>query len=276
MIHVDRVPIPASLDGVDAKGAKETKDAIKAVKDGAAFEFKAYKEDDVVTALRAMFNKKCAYCEFNYAAGGPEDVEHFRPKGGVVVNGKLAQPGYYWLAAAWSNLLPSCIDCNRKRTKEFTDGTTGVSGKANLFPVADESRRWRKHRAKNREEPLLLNPCDDDPEEHLEFLDKGLVRPTLDPGGTTSRKGEASIEVYGLTRQDLVEQREKKQTRVRVAIQRALEIAAKAQTTADPAMRDFLDDQAKGLMREARTHLDQTEPYLAAVRAVFREFGLTY
>ena len=192
------------------------------------------------------------------------------------MKGKGGRPGYYWPAAAWSNLLPSCIDCNRKRTKEFTDGTTGVSGKANLFPVADESRRWRSHRAKNREEPLLLNPCDDDPEQHLEFLDKGLVRPALDAGGTPSRKGEASIEVYGLTRQDLVEQREKKQTRVRAAIQRARELAAKAQTTADPAMRAFLDDQAKGLMREARTHLDKTEPYLAAVRAVFREFGLPH
>ena len=77
-------------------------------------------------------------------------------------------------------------------------------------------------------------------------------------------------------RQDLVEQRERKQTRVRAAIQRAREIAAKAQTTADPAIRAFLDDQAKGLMREARTHLDKTEPYLAAVRAVFREFGLPH
>jgi uncharacterized protein (TIGR02646 family) len=246
------------------------------VKDGAAFEFKAYKEDDVVKALRAMFNKKCSYCEFNYAAGGSEDVEHFRPKGGVIINGKLAQPGYYWLAAAWRNLLPSCIDCNRKRTKEFTDGATRVSGKANLFPVADESRRWRSHRAKNREDPLLLNPCDDDPEQHLEFLHKGLVRPALDAGGTPSRKGKASIEVYGLTRQDLVEQREKKQTRVRAAIQRAYEFAAMAQTTADPAMRDFLDDHAKGHMREARSHLDKAEPYLAAVRAVFREFGLTH
>ncbi len=274
MIYVDRVPTPASLDGSDAKGVKETKHAILAVKNGIQFEFKAYKEDDVVAALRAMFNKKCAYCEFNYAAGGPEDIEHFRPKGGVIVNGKLVQPGYYWLAAAWSNLLPSCIDCNRKRAKEFIDRTTGVSGKANLFPIADESRRWRSHRSKNREEPLLLNPCDDDPEQHLEFLDKGLVRPALDAVGAPSRKGEASIEVYGLARKDLVEQRERKQTRVRAALQQASEIAAKALATADPVMRSFLDDQVRTLMQEAQSHLDKTEPYQAAVRAVFREFGL--
>lgn len=277
MIHVDRIATPASLNGTSSKGRQETKNAIKkAIKDGTAFEFKAYKGDDVVAALRVMFNKKCAYCEFNYAAGGPEDVEHFRPKGGVVIDGKLAQPGYYWLAAEWSNLLPSCIDCNRKRTKEFADGAAGGSGKANLFPVADESRRWRSHRGKNREEPLLLNPCDDDPEVHLEFLDKGLVRAALDGTGIPSKKGETSIEIYGLKRHDLVEQRKMKQTRVRAAIQRAREIAAKAETTTDPAIRTFLDEQAKGLMREAQTHLDKWEPFLAAVRAVFREFGLPF
>jgi uncharacterized protein (TIGR02646 family) len=274
MFHVDRTAAPASLTGTTSKGVREMKDAIKAVKNGTAFEFKAYKEDDVVAALRAMFNKKCSYCEFNYAAGGPEDVEHFRPKGGVVIDGKLEQPGYYWLAAEWTNLLPSCIDCNRKRTKEFTDGTTGVSGKANLFPVAIESRRWRSHRGKNREEPLLLNPCDDQPEQHLEFLDDGLVRPALDARGKPSPKGETSIEVYGLRRQDLVEQRAKKQKRVRVAIESARKFAAQAAITVDAATRAFLDEQAKDAMREARSHLDKSEPFLAAARAVFREFGL--
>jgi len=274
MIHVDRTATPASLDGATSKGQLETKDAIKAIKAGAAFEFKAYKGSDVVATLRAMFNKKCAYCEFNYAAGGPEDVEHFRPKGGVVIKDKLAQPGYYWLAAEWRNLLPSCIDCNRKRTKEFADATTGVSGKANLFPVADESRRWRSHRGRNREDPLLLNPCDDNPEQHLEFIDRGLVRAALDAAGHPSPRGESSIEIYGLRRQDLVEQREKKQKRVRVAIEMAREFAAQAATTADAGARAFLDEQAKKAMREARTHLDKSEPFLAAARAVFREYGL--
>lgn len=276
MIHVKRSPTPSSLLGDQSKGAKETKDAIKAVKAGTSFDFKAYKDADVVAALRTMFNKKCAYCEFHYAAGGPEDVEHFRPKGAIVINGKLEQPGYYWLAADWDNLLPSCIDCNRKRKKEFAVGGKKVSGKANLFPVADEGRRWRNHGRKNREEPLLLNPCEDDPEQHLEFLDKGLVRPVEGLDGTPSRKGEASIEVFGLIRRDLVEQREKKQTRVRAVIQRALENAAMAQTTNDPAIGAFLDNQAKELMREAQSHLDESEPFLAAARAIFREFGLPY
>lgn len=59
-------------------------------------------------------------------------------------------------------------------------------------------------------------------------------------------------------------------------IQRAFEIAAKAETVTNPSIRTFLDEQAKALMREARTHLDKSEPFVAAVRAVFREFGLPY
>lgn len=52
--------------------------------------------------------------------GAPLDVEHFRPKSEIdevdpatfrPVPGRApTAPGYYWLAAAWSNLLPSCIE----------------------------------------------------------------------------------------------------------------------------------------------------------------------
>jgi uncharacterized protein (TIGR02646 family) len=274
MIHIDRSPVPASLDGPGSAGANEAKDAILAQKNGETFDFRAYKSPDVVQALRAMFHKKCAYCEFNYAAGGPEDVEHFRPKSAVVVKGKLSKPGYYWLAADWSNLLPSCIDCNRKRTKEFAKLPKGMSGKANLFPVSDEKLRWRSHRAKNREEALLLNPCEDWPEQHLEFVDEGLVRPAVDTAGVPSVKGQASIEVYGLLRADLVEQRATKQTRVRVAIEAALEAAEIAEQEGNPLKRQRLDSLTAKLLRDARTHLDDNEPYLAAARAVFGEYGL--
>lgn len=274
MIHVDRIATPASLDGRNSVGGVETREAIEAHEKGQEIEFKAYKRDDVVQALRTMFHKKCAYCEFNYAAGGPEDVEHFRPKGAVIVNDKLSKPGYYWLAATWTNLLPSCIDCNRRRTKEFADGTTAGSGKANYFPVADERRRRRSHRSRSREEPLLLNPCDDEPQEHLEFVADGLVRPAAVANGSASVKGAKSIEVYGLLRADLVEQRAVKQRRVRAAIQSALDLAALVEQAPNGQLRAALESQATRLMEEARTHLNESEPFLAAARAVFREYGL--
>ncbi|MEF9674035.1 hypothetical protein QNM99_25505 [Pseudomonas sp. PCH446] len=47
------------------------------------------------------------------------DVEHYRPKGAVSED--ASHPGYWWVAMDWDNLLPSCIDCNRKR-KQVTPG----------------------------------------------------------------------------------------------------------------------------------------------------------
>lgn len=66
------------------------------------------------------------------------DVEHYRPKGGYLdPDGTLCQPGYYWLAADWNNLFPSCIDCNREREQIMVKGQAKKLGKANKFPLVD-------------------------------------------------------------------------------------------------------------------------------------------
>ena len=81
-----------------------------------AFEFHAYKADEVKRRLEDLFHGKCAYCESFYAAQAPVDIEHYRPKGAV--EDDPDHPGYWWLAMAWENLLPSCIDCNRRRRQK--------------------------------------------------------------------------------------------------------------------------------------------------------------
>jgi uncharacterized protein (TIGR02646 family) len=216
MIHVDRtrVPKPASLDGLTSKGWLEREEAVafyddplNAGKDFSSEKFRAYKDEEVKKALNELFQGKCAYCESPYASTAPVDVEHFRPKAGILVDGKLTKPGYYWLAADWDNLLPSCIDCNRSRTQEFDDKDPQKSGKANQFPVADENRRAQKPGKENEEEYLLLDPCRDDPQAHLEFLAEGVIRARLAAPETLSRKGTTSIEVYGLQRKGLVDAR---------------------------------------------------------------------
>lgn len=272
MIRVKRAPLPASLDGKDSSGGIETKNAIAAVRRGETFEYTAYKSDDVVAALRTMFNKKCAYCEFPYAAGGPADIEHFRPKGGVVIDGLLQTPGYYWLGAEWTNLLPACVDCNRKRRKEFEHGVD-VSGKANIFPVGDEKTRWRSHRAACKEVHLLLNPCDDRPESHLEFLRGGVIR-AKKRGGAESLRGAQSIEVFGLQRTDLVEQRAEKERLVRTAIERALKAAEIAVGERGAKRRAEQEQLARDLLSDARKLIEPRQPYLAVARAVFKEYGL--
>src|SRR5262245_43420933 len=77
-----------------------------------AFKFQRYSEFAVCQALDDLFHGKCAYCESSYRAVDSRDVEHFRPKGGVTEAPE--HPGYWWLAASWSSLLPSCPPCNQR------------------------------------------------------------------------------------------------------------------------------------------------------------------
>lgn len=210
MIKVPRGACPPSLDGVDSAGGKERAKAIAHYADPAnaekSFDFKAYKGNDVIAALQSAFGVKCAYCESRYGAVGPADIEHYRPKGAIELpDGTLQKPGYFWLAADWTNLLPSCIDCNRERGHEYEDGS-GVTGKANQFPLVDESQRAAEPGKESGEEPYLLDPTVDDPDEHLEFIDDGLVRGALLDGGESDR-GNETIAVLGLRRPHLVGER---------------------------------------------------------------------
>jgi uncharacterized protein (TIGR02646 family) len=208
MIYVERpLPGPAVLSDEGGAGKLEIADAIaffrKRANRDKTYEFKAYKLDEVKAALHAMFNGKCAYCESKYIATAPVDVEHFRPKGAVIVRGKLRKPAYYWLAANWENLLPSCIDCNRKREQELQDGTSGAVGKANFFPLQDEKTRAKKPGDEKDEKYLLLDPCHDEPADHLVFRIDGWVVPRVHQGEASPR-GDASIQVFGLARAGLV------------------------------------------------------------------------
>ncbi len=169
--------------------------------------------------LHRLFHGKCAYCECKYEDTQPMDVEHFRPKGAIKEDGeKLAHPGYYWLAADWDNLLPSCIDCNRQRTQE--SGLTNrrdLLGKGNEFPLAANSKRVLRHNeVVDNEVYLLLNPCNliINPEDHLDFLEDGLVIPKRIDGIKPSKFGQASIKIFGLNRVGLVNARKEKSIQI--------------------------------------------------------------
>lgn len=171
--------------------------------------YAVYKAPDVRAALERAFGGKCAYCETYYAASQPVAVEHYRPKGAVVVDSKLVPPGYYWLASDWANLLPACTDCNSPRKQDLPTGSR-TAGKANAFPLSSERTRATAPGAERKEGRLLLHPYLDHPERHLEFVwgtgtvDDGWVRPGRSPSGRPSVKGRATIEVCALQRRGLV------------------------------------------------------------------------
>ncbi|MDX9669008.1 MULTISPECIES: endonuclease [unclassified Pseudomonas] len=213
--------------------------------------FNTYRKDSVKTQLYAIFHGKCAYCETFYPAVAPVDVEHYRPKGAVGQD--ATHPGYWWLAMAWENLLPSCIHCNRLNKHAtpklstqlvelladgtgFSDQHKATTGKGNHFPILG-LRATPASRDCSTEYPLLLNPCLDDPQEHLAFhVDRekliGLVLPKPHDGAglpthvstrdllpefadeidqalreKLSLRGAVSIHTYGLNRLGLVQDR---------------------------------------------------------------------
>lgn len=209
MIHAarERVAAPAALTGPSSRVAKELAENQLLAAQGKHSEmsFNAYRDDTVKAALAAIFHRKCAYCEISMLGQQPGDVEHFRPKGKVSRShggtGKVEHiPGYYWLAAEWSNLLPSCVFCNRENSLEIVDGQRRVVGKANWFPVRDESLRASSPDVVGQEPRLLLDPCVDDPSQHLAFTDDGGIE-------SISQMGAETIRVCALDRLELLQAR---------------------------------------------------------------------
>lgn len=206
-----------------------------------AYDFARYKEIDVCIWLDRLSHEKCAYCESIYRAVTTGDVEHFRPKGGVT-GSNPPHPGYWWLAATWTNLLPSCEFCNQTRyhfhfSAEMTleemerlrlkdaraAKRSGVSsGKANAFPVHPPSKWVRSKRGDiASEDPLLINPFEKDPSRHLEWVfnwdrkssqlwTADLLFIAVKPKtrkGAVDPYGLASIGIFGLNRMGLALER---------------------------------------------------------------------
>ena len=155
------------------------------------FDSGVYGHKTVKQALIKAQYGKCCFCESKGRHIAHGDVEHFRPKAGYrqKPSDPLAKPGYYWLAYEWSNLLFCCQLCNQRF-------------KGNLFPLRDSRRRAVSHRDELfPERPLLINPAEVDPVDHISF--RAEVPNAVD----NSPEGKNTIEVLGLARQALIEQR---------------------------------------------------------------------
>lgn len=215
MIHINFTE-PEDKDWKDwkVKCAKETKKLIKRFQNGQELKISKtlYKEQKpVFFNLEDNFYGKCAYCESLITNTHPGDVEHFRPKGAVTdlknkpiiitIDGqKRPHPGYYWLAYEWTNLLPSCIDCNR-----LSSGNSQgkVIGKGKKFPL--KNKYAIEPGDETDEEPLLINPRSEDPAKYLVIDKFGLLHPYEE-----SERGHMCIKVFGLNdRPTLIDERKR-------------------------------------------------------------------
>lgn len=155
--------------------------------------------------LANVSGHKCWYCEAK-STRAPFDVDHFRPKLGITVDGvKLAgHNGYYWLAYEWWNFRLSCQRCNRPEK----DAAGILHGKANEFPIRDEALRCVMPAGHlNTESPRLLDPCVQADCELLAHGIDGEVKPVAAVGTWEYQRARYTIDRLGFNEWNTPESR---------------------------------------------------------------------
>lgn len=193
MIHVPRGLAPPALASAHfQKLRQETADYFstgpRRKRGPRPFQHYTSSFEPVRAALEDLFHGKCAWCETPIGGSAPE-VDNYRPRHDATgLRGEIYSDLYWWLAYEWPNLYLSCVDCNRSKWTRF--------------PIEDEKDRAVNPGEERRERPLLLDPCSDFPERELIFGRDGRVVPAPD-----SERGRVTIEIFGLNRPSLVDQR---------------------------------------------------------------------
>lgn len=196
MIRIHKPPAPAILRDEGQREARRLCAAYEAdpgpfLRGEVTFDRDIYAHATVKEALLDAQHGKCAFCESRVRHIAHGDVEHYRPKAGVIQRARdpLTRPGYYWLAYEWDNLFFCCPVCNQ-------------SFKRNLFPLRNPRQRARSHNDDiTREQRLLIHPGWDEPEDFVGFHD-------FTPYPLRNRsEGRVTIDVVGLGRAELADQR---------------------------------------------------------------------
>lgn len=157
--------------------------------------------------LPAAFGMKCPFCDSHVVFWR---AYRFRPTSdALAADGTAESHSYGWLADAWQNLYPICLECGPRQMNLFP-----VAGSRIPLPsiplyeryLADGSGVWPLDPAEaedgSREEPLLLDPCADRRiEDHLRANADGTWTPISDRGATT-------VDHFNLNRERIVRKRE--------------------------------------------------------------------
>jgi hypothetical protein len=140
-------------------------------------------------ALGAISEERCAFCNVGTDGDAVLASHRFRPpQDAVAKDGSTSRRHYWWLAYDWQNLYPACEGCRIAQGAKFPTG-------------ADRVRVGTTGNLLDREEPLLLDPCRDDPELFLVYLDTGEVV-------SREPRGKATVETFDLNRPQLVRERQ--------------------------------------------------------------------
>jgi uncharacterized protein (TIGR02646 family) len=126
-----------------------------------------YQHEQIKKALVQMFHGKCGYCESKINHIDYGHIEHFRPK---------SVPQFMHLVFEWKNMFLACAVCN------------GPAYKGDRFPGVDVGGP-------------PVNPCDDIPHEHLDFVFDRVAK--LASVVYKTERGRVTVELFGLNRPDL-------------------------------------------------------------------------
>lgn len=200
MIHRKK-PVEAPEALLDTKWDKIKADALSSKY---THDVKGFYRDTTIGPLTNLYKDKCAICERK--RGTELQVDHYRPKKprNNKEDRKYNQPGYYWLAYEWSNLIPLCSKCNNKKSNKFPlknwDENNRISNHINVHGISGFDSVDLKF-LHSHENPLILNPeLEKNPERHFRFNPNGEIV------GCTE-EGEETIQICDLNRKDLRRER---------------------------------------------------------------------
>lgn len=187
MIRIQRGVEPASLPPVRKAELERVRPLAAAGKLDSNAVGKAYSV--VKKDLWTRQSMRCCYCEMQVQCDYC-DVEHFRPKASADRLNGMCDPGYWWLAWTWENLLFSCPNCNRSAKND------AFPLEAGSVPLIPEEQPLLK------EMPTLIDPSVEDPVDLIQFVFNGSHWQPI--GRKGSLRGQRTVEILMLGRPDLL------------------------------------------------------------------------
>lgn len=154
-----------------------------------------WQKKDIKKALFTMHSGKCCYCERKRDETRETDVEHFRPKAGVIDDPH--HPGYWWQAYDWNNYFYSCKKCNQGH-------------KINQFPLmAGSPRAHTPTDNLANERPFLINSEKENPEDFITFEWSRAYGVFVKAIGLDDEdgRGDRTIKITGLNEGTIPEER---------------------------------------------------------------------
>ncbi len=197
-----------------------------------------------------LFHNKCAYCQIYLGTDIDYcQVEHYRPKGAI--DGKPGHPGYWWLAYEPTNYLPSCKICNgyiKENQFPMMEGSENFA--AFTVDLQDEFAPVDLYQGLGQEQPVIINPYQEDPSDYLDFVpvcpNLGSASPGAGPdnSGIAIPKNDRALKVIDLMKLNkntmLVNRRRKAQQNVLSSLTQALS------TVNGQALRRIIQDIKEG------------------------------